>query len=331
MESLPRVVVTDFITEPLEPERRVLDGVAEVVALDAKREQELFGRVEDAAALMVYHFFRLTRSTIERLECCRVIVRPGVGYDGIDLEAARERGIPVCNVPDYGTEEVADSALALAMSLVRGTHFLNHRLQRGVGPWDVAQAAPVPRLRGRVFGIVGCGRIGSAAALRAKAFGFEVVIHDPGQPDGIEKALGVGRAATLEELLERSHVLSLHCPLSAGTRGLIGREQLAAMPRGSVLVNTARGGVVDALAVVEALESGRLAGAALDVLEQEPPAEDSPLLAAWRDPGHAAHERLILNPHAAFYCEEGAEEFRRKGAMEVRRALCGEALRNRVG
>ena len=120
MCALPKVVITDYITEPLDPERQVLGGVAEVVALDAMSEEELVGRIEDADALMVYHYFRFTRASIERLDRCRVIVRPGVGYDGIDIDAAREHGIPVCNVPDYGTEEVADSAVGMAVSLARG-------------------------------------------------------------------------------------------------------------------------------------------------------------------------------------------------------------------
>lgn len=330
MSSLPKVVITDLITEPLDHERRVLEGHAEVVALDARSEAELVGRIEDADAVMVYHYFRFTRDSIDRLERCRVIVRPGVGYDGIDCEAARSRGIPVCNVPDYGTEEVADSAMGMALTLARGTHFLNSRLRRGIGEWNVDQAAPIPRLRGRTFGIVGCGRIGTATALRAKAFGFDVVFYDPYLPDGVEKALGIRRVRTLEVLLEQSHVVSLHCPLTEETRGMIGATEMAAMPTGSFLVNTARGGVVDTEAVVESLSSGHLAGAGIDVLEQEPPPEDARLLRAWRDPAHPAHDRLVLNPHTAFYCEEGCEEFRTKGAQEVLRALREEPLWNVV-
>lgn len=330
MPTLPKVVITDLITEPLDLERSVLDGHAEVVALNAMSEADLVGRIEDADAVMVYHYFRFTKATIDRLENCKAIVRPGVGYDGIDCEAARARGIPVCNVPDYGTEEVADSALAMALSLSRGSHYLNSRLRRGIGNWNVDQAAPIPRLRGRVFGVIGCGRIGTAAALRAKAFGFDVVFYDPHLPDGVDKALGLRRADSLAELLGQSHVASLHCPLTGETRGMIGAAEIARMPEGSFLVNTARGGVVDTTAVIEALASGHLAGAGIDVLEQEPPPEDSPVLSAWRDPDHPAHDRLILNPHTAFYCEEGCAEFRTKGAREVLRALRGEPLRNVV-
>jgi len=229
MPSLPKVVITDLITEPLDHERSVLDGHAEVVALDAMSEDELAGRIEDADAVMVYHYFRFTKETIDRLERCKVIVRPGVGYDGLDCEAAKARGIPVCNVPDYGTEEVADSAIGMAISLARGTHFLNSRLRRSIGEWNVDQAAPIPRLRGRTFGIVGCGRIGTATALRAKAFGFDVAFYDPYLPDGVDKALGLRRARSLDELLSQSHIVSLHCPLSEETRHLIDSAAVDAM------------------------------------------------------------------------------------------------------
>jgi D-3-phosphoglycerate dehydrogenase/C-terminal binding protein len=233
-------------------------------------------------------------------------------------------------VPDYGTEEVADSALAMALALARGTHFLNSRLKRRIGAWNVDQALPVLRLRHRTFGIIGCGRIGTAAALRAKAFGFDVVFYDPYVKDGLDKALGIRRVDSLKDLLTESYIVSMHCPLSPQTRGMISSEQIQWMPKGSFLINTARGGVVDTLAVIDALASGHLAGAGIDVLEQEPPPTDSPILAAWRNPDHPAHDRLLLNPHTAFYCDEGCEEFRRKGAMEIARAYRGEPLRNVV-
>lgn len=325
-----QVLVTDLIVEPLDFEREILGDVADVVALDVLSEAELEGKVEQADAIMVYHYASLSRATIERLENCRVIVRPGVGYDAIDVVAARERGIPVCNVPDYGTEEVADTALAMTLALTRGTHFLNHREQRGIGDWTIAQAVPLARLRGRTFGIIGCGRIGTAAALRAKAFGFDVVFYDPYVPDGLDKALGVRRVDTLQELLSQSYVVSPHCPATAETYHMIGAEQLAMMQQGSYLVNTSRGVVVQAEAVVEAIASGHLAGAAIDVLEHEPPTAESPVMQAWRNPEHPAYDRLIINPHTAYYCDEGEEEFRRKGSLEVRRALLGEPLRNCV-
>jgi D-3-phosphoglycerate dehydrogenase/C-terminal binding protein len=325
-----KVVIADFIRDALDPERQILGDLANVVAFDAHHEDELVGRIEDADAIMLYHNLSLSRKTIERLEHCKLIIRCGVGYDNVDRQFARGRGIVVANVPDYGTEEVADTAIGMMLALTRGIAFMNSRLRAGEGPWMYTQVVPLRRLRGRVFGIVGLGRIGTAAALRAKSLGMDVAYYDPYKPDGYDKALGVRRVETLAELLAQVLVLSLHCPLTEETYHIIGAGALAQMPAGSYLVNTARGAVVDADAVPAAIVSGQLAGAGIDVLEREPLAPDSPLAVAWRDPGHPAHHRVLVNPHAAFYCEEGLLEIRTKGATACRRALCGLPLRNVV-
>jgi len=326
----PLVVVTDFVGEPLDIERAVLGSEAEVVAAGALTEGDLAGKVEEAEALLVYHFISVTDATLARLKQCKLIVRCGAGTDNVDGKAAAKRGIPLANVPDYGTEDVADTAIGLMLSLTRGTHRLNMQGRPLDSQWHYKTAAPLRRLRGRVFGVVGLGRIGTAAALRAKAFGMDVVFYDPYVRDGFDKALGLRRAWSLEELLKQSHVVSLHCPLTDETRRIVRAETLAMMPKDSYLVNTARGDVVDTKALADALNDGRLAGAGIDVLPQEPPSPDDALVKAWRDPNHPAHERLILTPHAAFYTEEGLDDMRRKGCENVLRVLRGDAPRNVV-
>ncbi len=326
----PRVVVTDFITEPLTLEREVFGDAAEVIALEARSEAELDERLDEADAVMLYHFITLGRETIARLQKCRLIVRCGVGVDNVDLAAARERGVPVANVPDYGSEEVADSAIGMLLSLTRGIHLFNQRMLRRAGDWIYSQARPLHRLRGRTLGLVGVGRIGTATALRGKALGLNVLFYDPFVPDGYDKAIGVPRVESLEELLGRSDIVSLHCPLTEQTRHLMNPSTVSQMKRGAYLVNTARGGVVDPAAVLKGLESGHLAGVALDVLETEPPRNDDPLIVAWRDPRHPAHDRLILNPHSAFYSEEGLDDMRIKGSRNCLRVLRGEPPRNVV-
>ncbi len=330
MNSRFQVVVTDYLNDDLAPERTILDGCADIVALAASDEVQLVGKVEKAHAVILYHELSISRNTIERLENCRLIVRGGVGVDNVDLSYARERGIPVANVPDYGSEEVADSALALALSLARGVHFLNNRMRSRRGRWAPHDVMPLERLRGSRFGVVGLGRIGSAAALRAKAFGFDVQFYDPYKPDGYDKALGIRRCETLEELLQSSRIVSLHCPLTDETRHMIRAETIARMRPASYLVNTARGDVVDTASIPPAIASGQLAGVGIDVLRREPPDEDDPLIAAWRDPQHPAYDRLIVNPHAAFYCEQGMMDIRHKTAEACRRVLTGLPLRNVV-
>jgi D-3-phosphoglycerate dehydrogenase/C-terminal binding protein len=324
------VVITDFLHDELQLERQILGEIAEVTALGARDEDELAGRIEQADAVIVYHEVAVRRKTIARLEKCRLIVRGGVGVDNVDVEFARQRGIPVANVPDYGSEEVADTAVGMMLALTRGVHYFNSRLRAAEGVWSYEQVVPLARLRGTTLGVVGLGRIGSAVALRAKSLGMRVVFYDPYKPDGYDRALGVSRAETLEELLSQSLVVTLHCPLSDETRQMIDAAAIARMPRASYLVNTARGEVVDTRALPAAIASGQLAGAGIDVLEKEPPPEDHPLLVAWRDPNHPAHHRLILNPHAAFYSEEGLLDIRRKSAEACRRVLLGLPLRNVV-
>ncbi|MCC6581090.1 MAG: C-terminal binding protein [Phycisphaeraceae bacterium] len=324
------VCIADFITGSLAPEQRVLGDGVRVVACDAHDESELWPAIDQVDAIMLYHNLTLSQATISRLHKCRLIVRCGVGYDNVDHAFARSRGIPVANVPDYGTEEVADSAIGLTLALTRGIHLLNSRLRRGEGPWMYHQARPAHRLRGRVFGIAGLGRIGGATAIRAKALGMDVAFVDPCLTDGVDKMLGVRRVESLDELAAQSFVLSLHCPLNDQTRRMLSADVLSRMTRGSYLINTARGDIVDPHALVAALADGRLAGAGIDVLNQEPPPADHPLVAAWRDPSHPAHDRLILNPHSAFYSEEGLMDMRIKGSEACRRALLGMTLRNVV-
>ncbi|HYW81002.1 MAG TPA: NAD(P)-dependent oxidoreductase, partial [Thermoguttaceae bacterium] len=230
MSELPQVVIADFLCDQLGPERRALGDVARLTALRARSEDELVGRVEEVDAIILYHEISLTRQTIERLRRCKLIVRGGVGVDNVDLATAREFGIPVANVPDYGSEEVADTAIAMTLSLTRGVHRMNSQLRaeddrvegagqgcgQGAG-WSYSLVAPLVRLRGSAFGVVGLGRIGSAVALRAKALGMDVVFYDPYKPDGYEKALGIRRVETLDALLAESLVVSLHCPLTDET------------------------------------------------------------------------------------------------------------------
>src|SRR5688572_17780886 len=244
----PKVIITDFISGGLEREQKILGELADIVALKADFEEEMVGRIEDADMLLVYHTIKITKKTIDNLRHCRLIVRCGVGYDNVDGKAAREKGITLCNVPDYGTEEVADSAIAMALALSRGVNFQNRRLQSERNDWSHLHVMPILRLRGRKFAIVGLGRIGTAAALRAKALGMDVVFYDPYVKDGVDKALGIRRAESLNELLQDAHIVSTHCYLNDETKHIMNAKSIAQMPRGSYLVNTARGGVVDVAA-----------------------------------------------------------------------------------
>jgi C-terminal binding protein len=324
-----KIIITDFIADSLPTETEIFGNTADVIALNASSEKELAGKIEDADAIIMYHTLSVTKETIDRLKHCKLIVRAGVGVDNVDHRYARTLGIPVGNIPDYGSEDVADTAIGMMLSLTRGITYLNSRLREGTGAWSYTQVQPLTRLRSRNFGIIGLGRIGTATALRAKALGMNVFFYDPFKPDGFDKALGISRAESIQALLERVTVLSLHCPLTNETRHLINKETLSQLPKGSYLINTSRGGVLDTSAIPDAIANGHLAGAAFDVLEQEPPVYDA-LVNAWRDPKHPAYHKVLINPHAAFYSEEGLLEIRVKAAEACKRALQGEEVRNIV-
>jgi lactate dehydrogenase-like 2-hydroxyacid dehydrogenase len=256
---------------------------------------------------------RLPAHLVDALERARIVVQAGVGFNHIDVAACARRGIPVCNTPDYGTREVADHALALILSLTRGIAAYDDRLRRRAEAWSTLSlpVPPIRRLAGQVLGVVGLGRIGTALARRATALELDVVFHDPYLPPGHELGLGLRRAATLQDLLGQSDILSLHCPLTTATERLIDASALARLKPGAVLVNTSRGGVVDLDAVEAALRGGRLCAAGLDVLPQEPPDRDHPLLADWAARAPWLEGRLILTPHAAFYTPESLVDMRR--------------------
>lgn len=283
-------------------------------------------------AIVAWHEVKIDRAFIAALKKCRIIVRAGVGFDHIDLEAAAAAGIPVCNTPDYGTSEVADHAIGLMLALRRGIVAYHQNLMADPrGGFDYSKAPLVRRLRGRTFGVVGLGRIGIATAIRAKAFGMNVVAYDPYVSRGAEIAVGVERVERLEALLQMSDAVSLHCPLTDETRNMINVSTLAAMNSNAVLINTARGAIVDIPALIDALRNGVIAGAGIDVLPGEPPQDSDAIAQAYRgrqDP--IVGERLILTPHAAWSSPESVSDARRLAVETAMLYLREGRIRNLV-
>lgn len=278
-----------------------------------------------AEGLMILRF-RVTEADLARFPRLRFVCRMGVGYDGIDRVACAKRQVVVLNIPDYGTTEVADHAMALALSLRRGV-LLHLEAQRADPPaaWRYVNDPLVVRSGVQTFGIVGMGRIATAVALRAKAFNFRVMFHDPHLPNGVELGLGVLRAKTLEELLQQTDTLSVHAPLTPETRGMLGLRELSLLPKGAVVVNTARGPIVDIDALATLLKSGHLAGVGLDVVPVEPPVEPVPeLIRAYRAREPWTIGRLVITPHSAFYTPQAWDDIRSKGAETMAAALAGK-------
>ncbi|KAM5272201.1 C-terminal-binding protein 2 isoform 1-T1 [Ctenodactylus gundi] len=326
----PRPLVALLDGRDCTVEMPILKDLATVAFCDAQSTQEIHEKVlNEAVGAMMYHTITLTREDLEKFKALRVIVRIGSGYDNVDIKAAGELGIAVCNIPSAAVEETADSTICHILNLYRRNTWLYQALREGTRVQSVEQirevASGAARIRGETLGLIGFGRTGQAVAVRAKAFGFSVIFYDPYLQDGIERSLGVQRVYTLQDLLYQSDCVSLHCNLNEHNHHLINDFTIKQMRQGAFLVNAARGGLVDEKALAQALKEGRIRGAALDVHESEPfsfaqgPLKDAP--------------NLICTPHTAWYSEQASLEMREAAATEIRRAITGripESLRNCV-
>jgi len=301
----PRVVITDCDHPDVAIERRVFAkaGLAVVVA-HCKSADDVVAAGEGAVALLAQQA-PITAEVLERLPSCRVVGRYGTGLDNIDVVAAATRSVRVVSVPDYSVEEVSSHAVALVLALVRGITRLDASVHEG--SWDFRAAGELRRLSALQLGVIGLGHIGESLARKVRSLGFSVNGFDvtPRHVEGV-------RTMGLDELLAASDIVSLHVPLTASTRHLLGDEELARMKQGAMLVNTSRGALIDEAALAHALAEGRLAGAALDVLEEEPPAPGNPLL---------ADRRVLITPHAAFYSQESLAELKYRVADGIVDAL----------
>ena len=310
------VVITDCDHDTIDPERSVLDGHdVELRRLQCRTPEEVAAQAGDADVL-INQYVPITAEVLDALPRCRLVVRYGVGVDNVDVEAAEARGVWVANVPDYGRDEVADHTLALALSVLRGVVALDRSVHEG--SWDLEPVRPLRRLSRLTWGVVGCGAIGTAVAGRAAGLGMRVLGYDVA---GVRSDPPIERVP-LEELLSRSDLVSLHAALTRDSHHLIDADALARMRPAAWLVNTARGGLVDSAALLAALDAGALAGAALDVLETEPPDD-----LGWR---LARQPRVVATPHAAWYSEEAFHPLKTEVAREALRVLEGDRPRSPV-
>ncbi|MBK5249350.1 MAG: C-terminal binding protein [Actinomycetales bacterium] len=313
-----KIVITECDHDTFAAEHEVTDPAGvELVLTRSGSSAELVANAADADAILV-QYAQITADVMDALPRLRAIGRYGVGVDSVDVAAATARGIAVCNVPDYGTESVSDHAIGMALAVARGIP----RLDRGLraGSFDLAAVRPLYQTRARVFGVVGVGLIGSATARKAAGLGYEVIGYDIAAPPGDPVYHGV-TSVTLDEVLERSQVISLHTPLDDTTRGMIGAAEFARMRSDAILVNTSRGGVVDTPALVDALATGTIRGAGIDVHETEPLPPDHPL---------TTFDSVVLTPHLAWYTEESYGELKRRTVANVVDVCARRAPRNIV-
>ena len=305
-----KILMTDTIFPDTSLEAETLgQGSAEFVLASAKDPATLVREGVDADGLIVV-YAEITPEIVASLKNCKVIVRTGIGYNNVDIEAAARHGIKVANVPDYCQGEVADHTVALFLALVR--QIPHYVAQVRGGGWSAVDAGPIPRLQGQVFGLLGCGFIGGGVAERVRGFGLTPVAYDPYAPDGLLESKGIARIEDFDAFLGMCDYVSLHTPLTPETESVINAETLAKMKTTAVIINTARGPLIDEAALYDALKNGVIGGAALDVQVTEPP--ERPLKLAELD-------NCLITPHAAFVSTGAMPELRIKAAQEVLRTL----------
>ena len=316
MSETRLVVITSNIFPGLDVEQEVLSPLnVELVKHPCRNEDQLIAAGKDAVALIIGNV-PITSRVLSHLPRCLAIVKPAVGVDNIDLDAATAAGICVANVPDYGTDEVATHAMALLLNALRYVDAVAADVR--AGRWQPKPPYPIQRSSGRTLGIVGFGRIGRSVARKAAGFGWRLLAWDPYLDDEEMRSRGVD-PVDFETLLAQSDFVTLHLPLTEETEGLIDAGVLAKMKPTAFLVNTARGPIVDSAALHQAVESGQIAGAALDVVDAEPPQPDHPLYRT---------DRILVTAHVAWYSEQAFDDVRVKAVQEVAHVLQGELPRN---
>ena len=311
------VAVADSVFPNLDTARSVLSAIGPDLQLAPQATPEAILKIAAGADALLVTYAKITADMIAQMKKCRIISRFGIGVDNVDLAAATSARIVVTKVPDYCIDEVSDHALALLLAAARKITQSNAQVH--AGRWEMPAVVPIHRLRGAVLGLAGFGRIPQLVAPKAKAFGLNVIAFDPFVPRDVFAREGV-ESVDFAQLLKRSDYISIHTPLMPETRGLFNADAFRQMKPTAYLINTARGPIVDEAALADALDGGRLAGAALDVMPQEPPV-GSPLL---------GRENVIITPHTSFYSEESLLELQRKAAEEVVAVLTGKPPRNPV-
>ncbi len=313
--SKTEVIICDCDHKHVDEETKVFSGAGyDIKWLHCMTQDEVIATCEGAKVLL-NQYVRMDKKIFQALPTVKCIVRYGVGVDNVNLDDATEYGVQVCNVPDYGTREVADQALALMMALVRKVCYTNKLIREGI--WDYRKEIPIYRLSECTVGICGVGRIGSEFAKRVSALGCKVIAYDTDNKNASRKFPDFVEFVEFDEMVKRSDIISIHCPLNDETYHMFGKEQFAMMKPSAYIVNVARGGIIDEEALLWALEEKEIAGAGLDVVETESLTADNPLL---------KYDNFIVSPHTAWYSEQSSVDLNRKVAEEGLRFLKGEKL-----
>ncbi len=331
---MKNIYITDYFTDT-KIEKKIFGNSARVICLSKENRSKFSEKISKADGLLVWHA-KIDQKLIKLMKNCKVIVRYGVGYDNIDINEAKKNNIICLNTPDYGIDEVADTAVSMILSFTRKTNYYNESCKNYKNIWQENVLKenlvnPIKRSDDIVIGIIGFGRIGSSIAKRLKPFGFKIGFFDPYLPSGYEKVHDVIKFNTLNELLKNSNIISINSHLNKKTNSLINRKFIMKMKKNSVLINTARGKIVNKLDdLYFGLKSGILSGVGLDVLPEEPPNIKEKLIKSWKNKKDPISNKIIINPHAGYFSTKSVIEMREKASLNLKNALFKNIFVNKI-
>jgi len=331
---MKKIFITDYFNES-KIEKNIFGKSFQIICLNSKNENDFPNIISDADGLLVWHS-NISEKTLIKLKHCKAIVRYGVGYDNIDIKCAKKHNIICMNTPDYGTDEVADTAAAMILSLTRKIQFYNNTSKNYKKGWQENVLKdniddPIRRTDNYTLGILGLGRIGSALALRLKNFGFNIGYFDPYLPLGYEKVIGIKKFKSLNELVKKSDIISINSLLTPETESLVNKKFISKMRNRSFLVNTARGAIINKLDdIYYGLKSGKLSGVGLDVLPEEPPRKNEKLIKSWLNKNDSINKKIIINPHAGYYSSKSVIEMRVKASENLKAVILHNKIVNKI-
>ena len=331
---MKKIFITDYINDP-EVEKKIFKDNVKITCLNEKNENKFPKEIEQADGLLVWHA-KISELTFKKLKKKVAIIRYGVGTDNIDLKTINKYDITFANTPDYGVDEVADTASALILNLVRKIQLYNNKTRLYFGNWqgevvNINKKSPILRTSDHKLGIIGLGRIGSALALRMKQFNMKIGFFDPYVSSGYEKVLGLKRYNSLNDLKSNSTIISINATLTKETNKMIDKEFIKTLNENTILINTARGAIIENLDIIlDGLKSNKLSGVGLDVLPEEPPKESDSLIKVWKNTNDELSDKIIINPHAGYYSASSIKEMRVKASENMLSYLKGNKIKNIV-
>jgi C-terminal binding protein len=326
---MKKVVITDYVTNP-DIENKIFGEGVNLVCLNEEDENKFSDEIVDADAILVWHAI-ITKKTLSRLKKCKIIVKYGTGYDNIDFKACLEYNIPFCNTPDYGVEEVSDTACAFILGFIRQIYLYNEKSKFISNGWQCHSEMQILRTSDHCLGIIGMGRMGTTVANRMKAFGMNVGFYDPFVASGYEKAIGVKRFNSMIDLIKFSSIITIHTPLTNLTKSMIDDDFIDQLNPNTIIVNTARGKLIKNLDVLmRGLELNKISFVGLDVTPDEPPKNYEKLIIEWKNPKSPYFDRILINPHSAYYSTKAWYEMRSKCAENANNVINGGEPINQI-